>query len=165
VIGLLIQKNIRSNSYELMALNGVQNICFMSVPSLRFGNQVLAILFHFSHLKGVIIMSRFHKVILTIVIVALLSAPAPVSAQEPNCAVYSDTLCVTNGYFDVFVQSTGLDIGTYTIRTGANHPATLSIGEPQSVLYNGYQGSPGRVSSLFGLTRLIQITLMIVGIL
>ena len=82
-------------------------------------------------------MSRLNLFITALGVLLLLSGSTAVLAQSPDIAT------VTNGIYDVFVQSTGSDKGTYTIRTGANHPVTLSMGSAQSVLYGGDSGSPG----------------------
>lgn len=50
----------------------------------------------------------------------------------------SAVVTVSNGIYDVTVQNTGNDIGTYTVATGANNP-----NPDQNVLYGGADQEPG----------------------
>lgn len=63
------------------------------------------------------------------------SIPQPTLQQQ-------GAVMITNGIFDVFVNNTGIAIGTYTVGTGANHPATLAEGAPQNILFGAISGKP-----------------------
>lgn len=69
-----------------------------------------------------------------------------VSAQDPlpdNIKSGNEgTVTASNGIYDIFVEDNAPGIGTYTARTGASHPVTLSTGTSQNVLYGGAWGTP-----------------------
>jgi hypothetical protein len=50
----------------------------------------------------------------------------------------------TNGIYDIIVENVpaSAGIGTYTVRTGANHLITISQGAKQDILHGGASGSP-----------------------
>ena len=52
------------------------------------------------------------------------------------------SIIVTNNFYDLIVQDVGDGLGTYTVRTGSSHPATIAMGSKQNVLYGGASGSP-----------------------
>jgi hypothetical protein len=58
--------------------------------------------------------------------------------QSPAQAV------ATNGFYDLIVEDVfgSSGIGTYTVRTGQNHPITVQYGQKQDILYGGAAGSP-----------------------
>ena len=88
-------------------------------------------------------MSRHNLLFLSMVMFFLITIPA--SAQGPNPSdkpIHSRTVTRTNGVYDIFVEDINSRIGTYTVRTGANHPVTSIAGAPQNVLYGGSSGSP-----------------------
>jgi hypothetical protein len=69
-----------------------------------------------------------------------------VSADEsnpPDKPIQSGTVTKTNGFYSIFVEDAGYNIGSYTVSTGANHPVTVWAGSPQNVLYGGEYSSPG----------------------
>ena len=90
-------------------------------------------------------MSRHTLLILSLIIFLLISTPA--SAQDPtpppdDKPTHSGTVTRTNGIYDIFVEDVTSRIGTYTVRTGVNHPVTSIAGSPQNVLFGGTAGSP-----------------------
>ena len=72
-----------------------------------------------------------------VVLVIILSILILLPASQPVTAQQQDVVSVTNGIFEVFVQAANGDIGSYTIRTGDNHPATIAEGDNLEVFY-GY---------------------------
>ncbi|MEO0227861.1 MAG: hypothetical protein ABIL70_07430, partial [candidate division WOR-3 bacterium] len=63
-------------------------------------------------------------------------------AMHPKRPDPADLIVVTNGFYDLIIE-TDYGIGTYTVRTGSNHPATVAAGGvKQNVLYGGAYGNP-----------------------
>ncbi|MBS4015596.1 MAG: hypothetical protein KGZ86_04075 [Candidatus Latescibacteria bacterium] len=65
-------------------------------------------------------------------------------AMQPGKPGAADVLTVTNNYYDLIVENVANNngIGTFTVRTGTSHPATISMGSKQNVLYGGAYGNP-----------------------
>jgi len=74
-------------------------------------------------------MSRHNLLFLSMIIFLFITIPA--SAQGPNPPdkpIHSGTVTRTNGIYDIFVEDVNSRIGTYTVRTGVNHPVTSIAG-------------------------------------
>lgn len=88
-----------------------------------------------------------NKVFNSICILALLSffmaVPARTNAvtksNHPHAAA---VISAGNGIYNIYVEDSTPDFGTYTVATGANHPATIAMGTPQDVLFAGAAGNP-----------------------
>ena len=66
-------------------------------------------------------------------------------AKKLNKKPDGRSIIVTNNYYDLIVENTASlnGIGTYTVRTGSSHPATIAAGgSKQNVLYGGASGNP-----------------------
>lgn len=61
--------------------------------------------------------------------------------NTPRITAQANSEVVGNGIYEVFVDTTE-NIGTYTARTGANHPITLATGARQNVLFGGANAQP-----------------------
>jgi len=65
--------------------------------------------------------------------------------RKPQKSRATDFITVTNNYYDLIVEDSiyNQGIGTYTVRTGSSHPATIAAGGvKQNVLYGGQDGDP-----------------------
>lgn len=86
------------------------------------------------------------KIINFICILAVLSFFMAMPAQT-NAVSKSDVHATAvdsagNGIYTIYVENGTPDYGTYTIATGASHPATIAAGTPQSILFGGSAGNP-----------------------
>lgn len=65
-------------------------------------------------------------------------------AMQPGKPNAADLITVSNSFYDLIVENVTNNngIGTYTVRTGTSHPATISMGSKQNVLYGGTSSNP-----------------------
>jgi hypothetical protein len=47
-----------------------------------------------------------------------------------------------NSIYQIYVADGAPGFGTYTVATGPSHPATIAMGVPQDILYEGAAGDP-----------------------
>lgn len=89
-------------------------------------------------------MGRVLRYAAIIVVLQLLAVTIAAADSEDKGRQVEGWQVVTagNGIYDVAVENT-VRIGTYTARTGATHPVTISTGAVQPLLYGGASLSPG----------------------
>ncbi|TSC92171.1 MAG: Uncharacterized protein CEN92_84 [Candidatus Berkelbacteria bacterium Licking1014_96] len=87
-------------------------------------------------------MRRLFNVALSLVVLFFFTA-LPVQTKAVPKSDYGHTAAVNagNGIYTIYVEEGTPDYGTYTVATGANHPATIALGAPQSVLFGGSGGN------------------------
>jgi len=88
-------------------------------------------------------MRRLFNIALSFCILFFFTAmPGQTNAVSKSDFGHTAAVNAGNGIYTIYVEEGTPDFGTYTIATGASHPATIAAGTPQSVLFGGAAGNP-----------------------